>query len=628
MDEREITDTQAAAHLATGASSAEARHYLREQARLARLQSEQIEEENLTRQRILKLEHTSAVFKVALELAVAAIVTIAALVLGAAVWSAATDNGLVVESFAVPPDLAQRGLTGDVVAARLLDKLAALQAQTQSNRASSSYANNWGSDIKVQIPDTGVSIGEFVRLLHTWLGHQTRISGEIWRTTNGIAVTARAGGTTSPTFTGSDGDIDKLMQQAAEAVYRATQPYRYAVYLANVGRNKDAQAAYESLIASGSDQDRAWAYIGLENIYTGNAQMDRARAALQNALAIRPGFIMAYVNLSGLEGQLQHDEAQLALAAKIDAHMQGARDSDMGELAWRHEVLQAREQLAIATGDFTNAVAASKQIQKLPEFSGQVANDRANVMQTLAFLHDGAAVRAAYASLPPTSNPFTQLQQDANYAFAQFVLGDPGFVVAKQTSFDTFLEKLGPAGHISNLRQFYPFLALGLAMTGDTKRAHAFIDKTPVDCTVCLRQRANIDAWEKNWGGADYWFARTVKDTPSPPFAWTDWGSAKLRQGDLKAAIAKFEIAHAKGPHYADPLELWGEALMREGRADLALAKFEEASRDAPNWGRLHLKWGEALKWSGHMDESKIQFMTASTLGLSAAERAELNHIK
>jgi tetratricopeptide (TPR) repeat protein len=628
MDEREITDTQAAAHLATGASSTEARHYLREQARLARLQSEQIEEENLTRQRILKLEHTSAVFKVALELAVAAIVTIAGLVLGAAVWSAATDNGLVVESFAVPPDLAQRGLTGDVVAARLLDKLAALQAQTQSNRASSSYANNWGSDIKVQIPDTGVSIGEFVRLLHTWLGHQTRISGEIWRTTNGIAVTARAGGTTSPTFTGSDADIDKLMQQAAESVYRATQPYRYAVYLANVGRNKEAQAAYESLIASGSDQDRAWAYIGLENIYTGNAQMDRARAALQNALAIRPGFIMAYINLGGLEGQLQHDEAQLALAAKIDEHMHGARDPDMGELAWRHEVLQAREQLAIAVGDFTSAVAASRQIQKLPEFSGQVANDRANVLQTLAFLHDGAAVRAAYASLPPAPNPFAQLQQDANYAFAQFVLGDPRVVLSKRAEFDVFLGKLGLLGQLSERRQFYPFLALGLAMTGDARSAHAFIDKTPVDCTVCLRQRANIDAWEHNWSGADYWFARTVKDTPSPPFAWTDWGYAKLRQGDLKAAIAKFGIAHEKGPHFADPLEMWGEALTREGRADLALAKFEEAGRDAPNWGRLHLKWGEALLWSGQVDESKKQFMTASTLGLSAAERAELNHIK
>ncbi len=105
MEERKIEGNEAAAHLAMNASSEEAREYLREQTRLARLQSEQIEEENVTRRRMLKLEHSSAVFKLLLELAVAAVITIAAIALGAAVWSAASDNGLVVESFAVPPDL-------------------------------------------------------------------------------------------------------------------------------------------------------------------------------------------------------------------------------------------------------------------------------------------------------------------------------------------------------------------------------------------------------------------------------------------------------------------------------------------------------------------------------------------
>src|ERR1700749_1551586 len=232
------------AAMAMGPDSARANTYLDEQTKLTRLQIEQIEEENVTRRRILKLEQASAAMKVAFELAVAIIVTIVAVGLGGAVWSAVSDNGLVVESFSVPPDLAQRGLTGDVIAAKLLDKLSSLQSQTVSSRAASSYANNWGSDIKLQIPDTGVSIGEFNRSLHTWLGHQTRITGEVYRTPTGVSVTARTGSDTSPTFTGSDADLDKLIRQAAESVYRATQPYRYAVFLANVGRNKEAEAAY------------------------------------------------------------------------------------------------------------------------------------------------------------------------------------------------------------------------------------------------------------------------------------------------------------------------------------------------------------------------------------------------
>ena len=65
---------------------------------------------------------------------------------------------------------------------------------------------------------------------------------------------------------------------------------------------------------------------------------------------------------------------------------------------------------------------------------------------------------------------------------------------------------------------------------------------------------------------------------PSIPFAYAEWGAMLMAKGDLDGAIAKFEIAHAKGPHFADPLEMWGEALIAKNRSDLALAKFEEAS--------------------------------------------------
>ena len=72
--------------------------------------------------------------------------------------------------------MAARGLTGQVVAARLLDRLSQMQTETVSNRAASSYANNWGDDIKVEIPETGVSIGQLYDYLRRWLGHETRIS--------------------------------------------------------------------------------------------------------------------------------------------------------------------------------------------------------------------------------------------------------------------------------------------------------------------------------------------------------------------------------------------------------------------------------------------------------------------
>src|SRR5581483_4832414 len=93
--------------------------------------------------------------------------------LGVMVWQAHQDHGLVVEAFSVPPDLAARGLTGEVVATQLLDQLSDMQGKTGSPRPARSYQNNWGDDLKVEIPDTGVSLGELNRWLRQWLGSQT-----------------------------------------------------------------------------------------------------------------------------------------------------------------------------------------------------------------------------------------------------------------------------------------------------------------------------------------------------------------------------------------------------------------------------------------------------------------------
>src|SRR5260221_12688339 len=43
--------------------------------------------------------------------------------LGFMVWQASASNGLLIEPFSVPPDLAGRGLTGQVVAGKLQDRL-------------------------------------------------------------------------------------------------------------------------------------------------------------------------------------------------------------------------------------------------------------------------------------------------------------------------------------------------------------------------------------------------------------------------------------------------------------------------------------------------------------------------
>ena len=97
-----------------------------------------------------------------------------------------------------------------------------------------------------------------------------------------------------------------------------------------------------------------------------------------------------------------------------------------------------------------------------------------------------------------------------------------------------------------------------------------------------------------------------------------------LAKGDTDGAIAKLEVAHEKGPNFADPLEYWGEALLAKHQPDQAIEKFHDANEHAPNWGRLHLKWGEALLWSGDKDGARKQFAIARSLDLTAKDRSQL----
>jgi hypothetical protein len=61
-----------------------------------------------------------------------------------------------------------------------------------------------------------------------------------------------------------------------------------------------------------------------------------------------------------------------------------------------------------------------------------------------------------------------------------------------------------------------------------------------------------------------------------------------MDNGDLKAAAADLSTASAKAPHYADPLKAWGDVLAREGQWKAALAKYDEALKYAPAWAELH----------------------------------------
>ncbi|MEI9989942.1 MAG: hypothetical protein WDM86_07875 [Rhizomicrobium sp.] len=611
------------------ASRARADAYLAEQTELTRLQIAREHKEERLRNWSQFVDYTSAVLKLAFEFVVALIVIVIGAAVAAALWNASHDNGLVIEAFSVPPELANRGLTGEVVAGKVLDRLTSLQAQTTSNRAASSYVNNWGSDIKVQIPETGVSIGELYRYLARWLGNETHITGEIYRDGQGLAVTARVGGQPATTVHGSDAELDKLVQQSAEAVYRTTQPYRYAVYLDNHGRAAEASAIYQTLLAGASVDDRAWAYIGIAAQRSGAGDFNGSNASLMRALAVKPDIPLIYGNLSANHSSMQHDELALFYTQKtLEMTARGGRDATMGELDVRILEMQNRGGRAEALGDVAEAARLNRQSEALGNSNGSLAQQRVSDIGLCAALHDYACYQDALDATASIGGSVRALNRTANIQQAAATFEIWPEAIAQGNLLASNLKQLGPIGVMFTLRAVDPLLAWSYAEAGDFKAADAAAAPMPPDCDICLRARGHVAAREHRWGAADYWFARAAASAPSTPFAFGDWGEILLQKGDPDAAIVKFRHALERGPHDFPVMELWGEALIASNRSDLALAEFSAANGFAPNWGHLHLKWGEALLWTGDAAGARKQFALAGALFLTPADRAILARLK
>jgi tetratricopeptide (TPR) repeat protein len=587
---------------------AKAEAFLEEQTRLARLQQEHLHE-----QRDLVLLHlvvrrwkdrASLVLQ-----ALGAVIGVAVLIgLGTMVWQAHEDHGAVIQPFSVPPDLAARGLTGQVAAAKIMDKLAEMQAQTGSARAPSSFANNWGEDIKVDIPETGVSINDLYRLMRRWLGHQTVISGEIVRSAGGLSITARAGEEAGATFEAPEAELDTLFKQAAEAVYQRTQPYRYGALLMISGDPENARPVLESLAADGDEVDRKWAAVGLANIGLYSGDLQAAMRGYHEVERRWPDFVMGPLDVMGGAGLLDQEEEWLAAARKTAAMIPGGHNPQITEVAARAMAADSAAVIAELQGDWQTGARQEAQMSEMADYGGSRLGGQMSEMGDLAFGHQpGAAAALIARARPPAGVPDFFVQSfNANLAEARlfadverqdWAAAKADAREAQQLASQSKDKQLPYAIH----RQVEPWLAYAEAMSGDRADADALIASTPLDCDTCVRLRGRVAAAEGNWKAAERWYAQATRQAPDIPYAYVDWGRMLLARGDVAGAIAKAQIAYAKGPHYPDALELWGEALMKTGDPKGAAGKFSEAAKYAPAWDRNNQLLQQAqAKAGGH----------------------------
>ena len=543
--------------------------------------------------------------------------------LGFLIWNASQSSDLVMDSFSVPPDLVEKGMSGEAMAGDIAGRIADMNARYTSPRAPQSYGNNFGDGLKIEIPETGVSLAELDRFLRAKLGNDTHISGEVMHTPKGLKLSVRAGALGGASVEGPDSDLDSLQQQLAEKLFGLTQPYRYGNYLSSEDRTDESNAVYQKLTSSASARERAWGFYGLAvNVAGWRPTVDFEARALEND----PTNAAATTNLAGAENSLGHTEQGLIFQRKVLELLARADHGQYradGVTAFR---LGTEATIANTLGAYRDAE------QKLldPERFGRLGqNDYRALAAYQRQEHDLAAAHASMAAVQgrgPGLALFDARNNEIERMREAMAAEDWNTALISLPVLQDILAKMPGARedyHLTTDRDV-AYIYARLVRFDDAEK---LIADFPGDCAPCHIARAQIAALQRQDGRADYWFAMAVKAAPSIPRGYFEWGKALKERGDLTGAIAKFKLANQKGPHFADPLEMWGEVLIAQNRSDLAIAKFTEAEKYAPNWGRLHLKWGEALRYVGKIDEAQKQFTRAGELDLTAAEKTELKKV-
>ncbi|OSZ69213.1 hypothetical protein CAP39_10545 [Sphingomonas sp. IBVSS1] len=517
---------------------------------------------------------------------------------GWAAWQAAHSNALVVEPFSMPPALAAQGLTGEVAATRTLDEVKRMLDEGGSARTAASYENDWGDDLKIDIPNTGLTLDQGWKLLRRTLGTETRLSADIVQTQDRATMAVRISGGSAGRFAAPADAVDQLFVDAAEFVLRETQPYRYATYLGQFpARIDERKAVLQALAVNPSPVERSWATLGLANVERTLGNVDEAERWYRKAIAGAPDFLVPYNGLGSIQwGQGRWEEAlatwRRSAAGNGSLATYGISITTLPCVGTGFVARLVRDRPGLLAARACTTRPAADEASRVRE-----AGNLALIDLEIALMdHDGqAAMAAAQNAGDPSirSQVKTVVQAMAN-ALRQLevanAIGDRAAIAAHLRDLERREQAAMADGELGlSTGSFIPTLnnpakAEAELRLGHPDRAAALLAGAPATCLPCKSVRARLALATGDMAGAAAGFDAAVAMAPSLPHPLVDRGRFRLEQRQWAAAEADFRAAERLSRGWADPQKYLGDALAAQGKRAQAKAAWTEAVRRAPKW--------------------------------------------
>lgn len=495
----------------------------------------------------------------------------------AAMWGAAIlSNAVVVDEFETPVSFKESGLTGTVVAGKVLDELLKIQDSTKFSAAQRQIKNAWSNPIEIKVPEAGISLDQINNALHRTFGHDTHIDGALTKTKKDTLQLAIRGDRIPPTtFEGDVDDIDALTRKAAEHVYGYAQPVLFASYLVAANRQEEAIAFIRTAYPRVTDADRpVLANLWGEALFIlGRVKESGERFRL--ALSLDPYHWRAWNNLIGILPQTEDDEAAYQSGLKMIAKAKSAPSG-------LQPTLYDRANIAQMTLDPGAVIAGLLADRKLAQREGAQYNASAWIAEQEAVRHDWTTAYLYLAESPP---------DDATTSFDAEAL--PGYEALDAGDYKTAIDRLEAAMKLwrgsAELRTFFFDFECNLGQ--------AYMEAGQVEQALPLLQDPRFvrcrafkaDALERSgqWDAALDAYRKAQAAAPGLAFAYYREGLAHIRHGDQKRALELFETARRLSPRWAEPLKSTGDVLSAQAKWKEAADAYKKALKWAPAWTEL-----------------------------------------
>ena len=549
--------------------------YFDKQSHLVEVQTEHLHEQRAITLQLLKLKRFGERLRVGLQVFVILVATGIGIGIVVMLRDAFTSRRVEIEPFHTPPTLSASGIDGTVVAAGLLDAISRLQSATRSTAEKRDLTTAWTNDVKLAVPESGVTLGEVSKLLRARLGHDLHLNGDLISTGDSLTLTVRGDGVAPKSFEGPTGSLAKLTTEAAEHVYAQAEPALWAYYLEDAGRNQDAVAFCRAAYAKASARDRPYLLnVWANALATTGGDTRESLKLYREALRLKPDFWIGYNNvinsLWGLgdeEGAWRAGEELRKAAGGRPGHAPETEYQNWDDLTWNLQAWRDAIVEDLNSGGGTNTTAEGPAIANIE-----------------VRMHDWAAAELALGTTTSDDNDPTIS------AISHFVRGRLAAEAGNAELAATEMEAFG-SGYADPIVRFnYPgydcWIAPAEEAAGHPNKADAVL-KTAGTYVNCYRFRADILDSRGDWAGAQKAYAEAVALAPDLPAAYYSWGVALLKHGDQAGAEVKLKDANTRGPHWADPLKVWADLLAKQGKTKDALAKYDEALKYAPDWKQL-----------------------------------------